>query len=426
MTAGADLNADHHGPIAIASVGLVSALGWGLKPTFDRLMAGDSGATEGSWNFGRFGPLPWAGYPLPSGGPLQRPGWDDHVFRILESATGEAIAESGIDFGQIDPERIGVVVSLSKGAVGKLGRNIHGRDDSAATFPDRFDETFWTNASPSAGARFVAGLLSAGGPVLAPVTACASGLTALRHGAGLLERGEADIVIAGAADASLDPLVYAAFARMRSLAGPSFEGESVAKWLKPWSRRRNGFLIGEGGAIFVLFRMSDKISVKSQDMVVLDGFAAGSEAFHPTRPRQSAELLSRVVARAIRAGDHFPDLIHLHATATREYDRMEFDAVQNVQGKALAESWLVASKPGIGHCLGAAGAVELGICFESLRRQMVPPFDPGPDSEMGESLRLPGKSGVAAPLSRALKIVAGFGGHMEVCQLRLIGEIVES
>lgn len=398
-------------PIAISGVGLVTSLGWGMKSSFDRLSAGHSGATTGTWNIRPGLALPWAGYPLPEAGPVPEKPWDDPVFSILDHASREALADAGLSPGQIDPNRIGVVVSLSKGAVKKLSQqhfdSHHGQ----------YDPGCFLDSSPSAGAAFVASLAGATGPCMAPVTACASGLTALRHGAGLLERGLVDIVLAGAADASLEPLLYSAFARMRSLAGPIHPAEPVSRWLRPWSARRNGFLIGEGGAVFLLQRLSDVDRTRNPNPLVIERFSAGSEAFHPTRPRLTTDILERVIARAFPSGptDHPPDMVHLHATATREFDLLEFQAMVSVLGKSIAHPWFVASKPAVGHCLGAAGAVELAISCEALRRQVVPPFAPAIDSEMGHFVKTPGAIAQDYPLQKVLKIVAGFGGHIEVC-----------
>lgn len=398
-------------PIVITGVGLVTSLGWGMKTSFDRLSAGESGATTGTWNIRPGLALPWAGYPLPVAGPVPEKPWDDPVFSILDHATREAMADAGLSPGLIDPNRIGVVVSLSKGAVKKLSRqqleSHHGQHAPGG----------YLDSSPSAGAAFVASLTGACGPCLAPVTACASGLTALRHGAALLERGLVDIVLAGAADASLEPLMYSAFARMRSLAGPIQPEEPAGRWLRPWSSQRNGFLIGEGGAVFLLQRLSDVDPARHPNPLVIERFSAGSEAFHPTRPRLTTEILERVIARAFVANpaDQPPDMVHLHATATREFDMLEFQAVRRVLGKSLGYPWFVASKPAVGHCLGAAGAVELAISCEALRRQLVPPFAPASDSEMGHLVKTPGPLAQAYPLRQVLKIVAGFGGHMEVC-----------
>ena len=398
-------------PIAITGVGLVTSLGWGMKSCFNRLVAGESGAATGTWNDSPFGPQHWAGYPLPAGGPVLEAPWDDPVFSILDFATKEALGQASLDLSSVRPDRIGVVVSLSKGAVKNLSQR-HNLSNQGRPVPaDLF------LAGPSAGAAFVAAKTGAEGPAFAPVTACASGLTSLRHATALLERGEVDMVLAGAADASLEPLMYSAFARMRSLAGPRYKDEPVRSWLKPWSRHRNGFLIGEGGAVFVLQRLADVNLASCPCPLVISRCQAGSEAFHPTRPRLTSDVLERVISRALagQSDNHSPDMIHLHATATREFDTLEFQAVRRVLGNSAGRPWFVASKPAIGHCLGASGAVELAISCEALSRQVVPPFDPGPECEIPGPLKIPGPNAQSSPLVQVLKIVAGFGGHMEVC-----------
>lgn len=401
-------------PIVISGVGLVTSLGQNARATFARLCDGHSGVREDVWRLPKFGMQPWAGFPVYVPATELDPHWPDPVFSILKSATTEALQDAGLALGAIDPGRTGVVIGLSKGAVRLQGE--WAADPLAMHKSPAARRLGLMATAPSAGATYVSELIGGEGPILAPITACATGLTAVRHAAELLKQGACDIAIAGAADASLEPMMYAAFTRMKSLAGPAFEGEPPQAWIKPWSARRDGFLIGEGGAVFVLEREADLTRCGRRAIARVTGMAAGAEAHHATRPRSDAELLTRVIRESLSHGQAV-DAVHLHATATRGYDPLEAEAVGKALENDASAVWMLASKPQLGHCLGAAGAVELAICCESLRRQTLPPFDPEPTGEFPRPGRPVGRVARRERIGSILKVVAGFGGHLEACRL---------
>lgn len=403
--------------IAISGLGLVTSLGWGLDLSFQQLCYGRTGIRTGTWNLGEFGPGPWAGFPveMPMGAEIA--GWPDPVFSILDFATREAIADSGLSPDEFDPCRVSAVISLSKGPV-KLQSRMATQWADDGTDPSAMPGMDWSRLAPSAGSTFVAQQFNFKGPLLAPVTACASGLTAMRQASGILAGGQADVVIAGAADASLEPFINGAFTRMKSLASPIAPDEPPEKWVKPWSSKRNGFLVGEGGAVFILERLADILATGRQPIAILEHCGAGAEAHHPTRPDMSAHVLTRTIQKAVSQYDSSAiDAVHLHATATRGYDPLESLAVRQALGTSADKPWALASKAQIGHCLGAAGAVELAICCEALRRQIVPPFEPIDQGDFSRFGKVPGPIAVHAPMRSILKIVAGFGGHVEVCHI---------
>lgn len=406
-------------PIAISGIGLVTSLGTSLTETFENLCEGHFGNSAGVVGHFRnaddtIGGL--NGFPVDSAR-LPRVGmWDDLVFSILEQALGEALSQARFDEAQTDPARVAVVVGLSKGAIRMQTR--WAADPCAMARDPLAGKLGWTAAGPSAGALYVASRIGSTGPVSAPITACATGLTCLRTAAEMLEQGVCDIAIAGAADASLVPVIEAAFRRMRALASPVDKQEPQGSWIRPWSARRNGFLIGEGGALFVLERAEDLNRSGRQAVAVLRRFAAGSEAHHSTRPNGSAQVLSRVLREALATRQSAPSLVHLHATATRDFDPLEAAAIRMALGPDHRETCVVASKPRIGHCLGASGAVELAIACQMLATGVLHPFEPLPPFDFPHAGRPVGPRTERRRLESCLKIVAGFGGHIEACLLQ--------
>jgi 3-oxoacyl-[acyl-carrier-protein] synthase II len=343
--------------------------------------------------------------------------WDDPVFSILKAAACEAIDRSGLHLESIDKSRIGVVVGLSKGAVSLQSR--WAADPVAMRSSTLAQRLGWLGVAPSAGAAFLSAEFGTKGPISAPITACATGLTAIRAARDLLASHDCDIVIAGAADASLTPFVESCFRRMRALATPLAPDDPPHRWVRPWAPDRNGFLIGEGGAVFVLERAKEVRESGRRSMAVIRQVAAGCEAHHTTRPDMSSTLLSRVVSEALETdgGLFVPDAIHLHATATRDFDAVESVAIRRSLGRSARSPWVMASKAQIGHCLGAAGAIELAICCSILEHDKLPPFDPASSADFPVVGRPVGPIAMRRPIGSVLKIVAGFGGHVEACLL---------
>lgn len=409
-------------PIAVSGVGVVTSLGKNLAETFENLCAGRSGAKvrhgqdlRGSITVSQ----PLSGFPVPTDGFRGIGIWDDPVFAILEHTLREALAHARIDIAAVDPTRVAVVVGLSKGAARLQSR--WAADPRSIDADPLAKAVGWAGATPSAGAAFVASRIGSKGPLSAPITACATGLTCIRTAAELLRQGHCDIAIAGAADASLLPMIEAAFRRMRALATPVEPEEPPGRWIRPWSAARNGFLIGEGGALFVLERADELERSGRQAMATLQSFAAGSEAHHATRPNGSARVISRVLRDALASAREIPDFVHLHATATRDYDPLEAAAIREALGPEHRKTRVIASKPLIGHCLGAAGAVELAIACRCLASGMLHPFEPLPPFDFPLAGRPVGRVAEERRLRTCLKLVAGFGGHVEACLISAPG-----
>lgn len=400
-------------PVVITGIGCVTSLGCNRTETFQALCHGKSGLRSGAWPLPGFGPRPWAGFPvdLPPG--ALNPLWPDPVFAILKAAATEALADAGLEPARWNPARVGVVIGLSKGAVRLQSQWAH--DVAAMADCPAAQRLGLAAAAPSAGASFVTELLGTTGPILAPITACATGLTAIRQAVSLLQDGLCDIALAGAADASLEPVMHAAFARMKSLAEPHFPNQPPDQWVRPWSDSRNGFLIGEGGAVFVLQRAQDVHCQSRSAIARITRMAAGAEAYHPTRPDGSGHVLTQLVRQTTEGLT--TDAVHLHMTATRGYDQLEAAAVAQALGPQADTCKVMASKTQIGHCLGAAGAVELAICCEALRHQRLPPFQPTRTGQFIPFGQPVGKEALNLPTQSIVKIVAGFGGHVEICRL---------
>ena len=249
-----------------------------------------------------------------------------------------------------------------------------------------------------------------GGPAACVVSACASGLTAVVRAAEWVQRGLCEAVIAGAADASLNPLVMASYRRAGVLS--SWEGDASGA-CRPFDRRRSGFVIGEGCGVLLIESAASATARGATPLVALSGWDTRTDPTDLVALSPRGEAIAYAVRAAIADAGLRPseiDAVCCHGTGTRLNDRAEANGLRVAFGPRLEEVPCVSLKPAIGHTLGASGAVELAFAVEMLRSQMLPPrvcqLDVDPDCPIGP---LP-RSAASRPIRHLLKLSAGFGG----------------
>ncbi len=308
------------------------------------------------------------------------------AFDQIAGAVEAAIARHG-------PERVAVVVGTSTSGIGEAELALPARRAQGA-WPAGFHYGQQEIGAPS---RFLAALAGTAGPAWTLSTACSSSAKALASAARLLRAGIADAVIAGGAD-TLCRFTVAGFSALESVS---------ATRCNPFSRNRDGINLGEGAALFLLDRQTGPVR--------LSGWGETSDAFHASAPDPSGagamEAMRQALARAGLAPDDV-GYINLHGTATRQNDAMESRAVAAVLGPQVPAS---STKPLTGHTLGAAGAIEAGLCWLAMTsepRHRLPPhwWDGEADPELVPlALVRPGQC-AAAPLRHAMSTSFAFGG----------------
>lgn len=350
-------------------------------------------------------------------------------------ASLEAVEHSGIDWSRVDAARVGCVVGTSKGGVHSIHALASTRHFNSPTSDSANGDVDWSLLAPNAPALAVASLMNCQGACLAPVTACATGLASLLRAAMLIQTGECDVVLAGSSDASLTPSVVACFRRLGVLAQGFCSRDKTESFdslvsnpgcaVAPFDKRRTGFLVGEGAAIFVL---ESEQYVRNRGGSPLAEWLCGGMAADAagltqleSEPTSLVWLIRNVIARSQSAwaGHHphsapvpIPDYINLHGTATKMNDRCEAIAVQEALGDRADDVLCSSIKGSIGHLLGAAGSVEFAFTVLALRDQVAPPNVNlvEPDAEC----RLNFVRDVARPhaIRTAVKLSLGFGGHL--------------
>jgi 3-oxoacyl-[acyl-carrier-protein] synthase II len=290
----------------------------------------------------------------------------------------------------LDPERVAISFSSSKGELMRWHSDDVPRDNSFLA---------WT---PDAAARAVSTRIGAKGATFSPVAACATGAHSLAVGAQHIQDGYADVVVSGAIEAGLTPLVIAGYAQLGAL--------SRSGTMRPFDRNRDGFVPREGIALMVLESEASARARGAEVLGWISGWSMHADATSMTAMSPAGDTVARAIEAAIRRASYPQvDYINAHGTATTLNDIMESCAIKSVFGNSVASS---STKALSGHWLGAAGALEAVLCLQAMREGFLPPTLnlEEPDDECdGDFVPNIGRD---ASINCALSLSYGFGGHI--------------
>ncbi|MFC9427185.1 beta-ketoacyl-[acyl-carrier-protein] synthase family protein [Streptomyces sp. NPDC056987] len=335
-----------------------------------------------------------------------------HVkFALL--AAREAVADAGLDPRSWDGTRVAVVVGTSSGGSASVTEQALALDRRGA---EAISATGTLLTIPNMAAAEIAIKMRATGPSMAPCTACSSGVTALSVARDLLTTGQCDIAVAGATEATVFPLAMIGFARSgaAALAGP---GDDPALLCRPFAADRAGLVMGEGAAIMVLERERDARARGARPRALLAGAGATTDAHHPTSPHPSGAVAQRAVEVALRdAGWHAGDVEHVnaHGTSTPLGDATEAALISRVYPHRPP---VTAPKGVLGHCMGAAGAMEAALTVLTIEHGVVPPIANLDAPAVEFDLDCVTKQPLRQRIDRAVSHSFGFGGHNAVLAL---------
>ena len=320
----------------------------------------------------------------------------------------EAWKDAGIEVNERNAGRIGVIGGSGIGGIGILSQQF---EVLFTKGPDRISPFL----IPMLIVDMLAGQISINlglkGPNWGLASACATGGHAIGEAAEIIRRGDADVMIAGGADAGIVPIGVAAFASMRALSTCNDQPEKASR---PFDAQRDGFIIGEGGGMLVLESLEHARARGARIRAELAGYGATADAYHVSAPSEGGEGAARAMRIALERARVQPrdvDYINAHGTSTPYNDRAETESIKTVFGSAAYDVPVSSTKSVTGHLMGAAGAVEAIACIKAIEDGVVPPTmnyefpDPTCDLDYvpNEARRRP----VAAVLSNSL----GFGGH---------------
>jgi act minimal PKS ketosynthase (KS/KS alpha) len=337
----------------------------------------------------------------------------DRAAQFAVVCTREALADSGVRDGTVPPERTAVVVGSAVGCTMGLEQEYNVLSDGGRNWvvdPAYAVPHLYGYMVPSTLAREVAWAAEAEGPVSLVSTGCTAGLDAIAAGCNLITSGRADVVIAGATDAPLSPITAACFDAIKAT---SPNNDDAAHASRPFDARRDGFVLGEGAAVFVL---EDRAAARRRGAHIyaeIAGFASRSNAYHMTGLKPDGREMAEAIRQALHMARHDGidiDYINAHGSGTRQNDRHETAAFKRALGKRAYEVPVSSIKSMIGHSLGAIGSIEVAACALAIEHQVVPPTANLRDRDPECDLDYVPVTAREQRIDAVLTVGSGFGG----------------
>jgi 3-oxoacyl-[acyl-carrier-protein] synthase II len=401
--------------VVVTGMGALTALGPNVASTWDGLLAGRSGVrTIESFDPARVPSRIAAEVrDFDSSGVLDRKDQRriDRYIQFGLVVAREALDQAGLP-GRLDgrlAERTGVILGSGLGGVTTLFDNVL---VMAERGPDRISPFFIPMGIPNVGSGQVAIAFGPLGPNFATVSACATGAHAIGEASEMIRRDDADIMLAGGAEAAIHEAVLGGFAAMKAL---STRNDDPAGASRPFDRGRDGFVMGEGAALLVLEALDHAERRGAEPLAEVVGYAATADASHITLPAPGGAGAVRAARRALEKANLEPaevDHMNAHATSTPEGDAAELLAIGSIFGDHAPAVAVTANKSMLGHTLGAAGAIESMAVVQALRTGWIPPtINLRVPDEAAEGLDLTPLVAAERSLRVAVNNSFGFGGQ---------------
>jgi 3-oxoacyl-[acyl-carrier-protein] synthase II len=323
------------------------------------------------------------------------------------AASKEAVADAGLD-GTYDAARVGIVYGSAIGGIKTINQQ---HDVLRDRGPDRVSPNFLQNVLVDSASGQLAISLGYRGPNYATVSACATGSHAVGEAAELIRRGGADAVLAGGTEACIDPLILAGFCAMRGLA---VEEEHPPRASRPFDATRAGFVMGEGAATLVLEELEAARGRGAKIYAEVLGYGTSNDAYHMAAPDPDSVGVKEMMGSALESAGVAPErvgYINAHGTSTPLGDAAETKAIKEVFGDHAYELAVSSTKSVMGHCFGAAGAIEAMMCVLAVHDGKLPPTmnyeHPDPECDLDY---VPNEAR-GVELDVALSNAMGLGGH---------------
>lgn len=360
--------------VVITGMGCISPLGNSVKETWENLVAGKSGA-------GPITKFDASTFPTRVAAEVKNFNPEEYVdkkdvkkydlfcFYALAAAK-EAMEQAGLADNNFNHERAGCCIGAGIGGFKVI------EDTQSAYLAGGYKKVspfFIPGVIINIANGLVSIKYSLKGPNVSMVTACATGTHSIGDAARIIERGDADMMVAGGVEAAITPLAVAGFTNMRALTRRNDEPEKASR---PFDKDRDGFLIGEGGGILVLESLEHAKARGAKILGEIVGYGMSSDAYHVTLPASDGNGARRCMEAAIKDAGITPDkigYINTHGTSTPAGDVLETKAIKDVFGSSAKTVKISSTKSMTGHLLGAAGAVEGIITMMAVNEGVVPP-----------------------------------------------------
>jgi 3-oxoacyl-[acyl-carrier-protein] synthase II len=324
-------------------------------------------------------------------------------------AAEDAVKDCGFDFHAAkDPYRNGVVIGSGIGGILTIEE---GHSKLLKTGPNRISPFTVPRLMVNAAAGNVSIRHNLKGANSATATACATSGHAIGHAFHYIQRGDADVMLAGGSEAAIGPLCIGSFAAMKALSTRNDDPERASR---PFDKDRDGFVLAEGAAVLVLEELEHARARGARIHAELVGFGTSGDAFHIAAPDEHGAGAHRAMLTALKDAGLAPDdvgYINAHGTSTPLGDAAEVAAVKRLFGAHAHRLSMSSTKSMTGHCLGAAGGVESVATVMALKDGILPPTINLDHPDEGFDLDFVPKTAKARSIDLAINNTFGFGGH---------------
>lgn len=404
--------------VVVTGLGAVTPVGNSIEETWASLCAGKSGIA-------RISGFDVSGYKVKIAGEVKDfdvTKWIDkkdarkmaRFTRFAAAASAMALEDAGLSKNDMDGElgeRTGIVLGVGIGGFEVL-------ESSMAKYfqvaPDRVPPLSIPMLIPNEAPGNVSMLFNIRGPSMALATACSSGTDALGAALDQIRSGRIDVCLAGGAESTVTGYGISAFSVLQTLAS-SFNDEPE-KASRPFDKRREGFVMGEGSAVLILEEEEHAKARGARIYAEFAGYGASSDAYHITSPNPDGSGGALAITKALKDADLKPEAVdyyNAHGTSTPINDPSETAMIKKAFGSHAYKLKISSTKSMTGHCLGAAGAIEAAVCVKAIQDGFYPPtinLDE-PDLEHGCDLDYVPNTGVKGEINCAASGSLGFGGH---------------
>lgn len=332
----------------------------------------------------------------------------DRFVQFAVAAAKEALKHAELDMDKVDANRVGVYVGSGIGGLSTL-------ENQHRVLMERGPRRVSPFFVPMMIANMSSGMVSihtgAKGPNSAAISACATGTHCVGDSFKMLQRGDADVMLAGGTEATILPMAIAGFSAMGAL---SSRNDDPQKASRPFDRDRDGFVMGEGATVLVLETLEHAQKRGANIIAEVVGYGMTADAYHITSPDPHGDGAKRSMEMALSDAGLKPediDYINAHGTSTDINDKFETMAIKAAFGEHAHKLAISSTKSMMGHLLGAAGAIEAAVLALTLKEQIIPPTinleNPDPECDLDYVPNEARKARVRAAISNSL----GFGGH---------------
>jgi len=348
----------------------------------------------------------------------RKPGRFDLSIQYGVAAATLAVADAGIDLTVLEPDKVGVVegttISGAESVIKLRDSYRDGNSNFRALHPYNVVAGYCGEGSSTISLH-----LGIHGHAVTYCSGCASGSDAIGHAVRMIKLDDVDVAVAGGAEETFE-LLHASFCRVRAM---TEQNGSPAEAMRPFDRSRDGFVMGEGAAFFVLEEMTHALGRGARIYAEVAGHGHSCEAYHATDPHPDGIGYVRAFEKALRAARVNPsevDYINAHGSATPLNDPIETKAIKNVMRTDAKRVAVSATKPITGHLMGASGAIETMICALTIWHKEIPPTINLHEPDTGCDLDYVPGTARSYPVKVAVNLNAGFGGRYASLVLKKI------